>query len=151
MRRIIPIIMMLAVGVLSATFLVGKVAYADCGGVETNLIQCDENEDPVCHILELIVEIMSIGIGILGVIGIVVSGIQYLTAGGNEEKTRKSKRRLFELVIGLALFAALAAVVNWLNPGGLFCGKDSANSGGDSINISGNQPLGPGESWPEGQ
>ena len=40
-------------------------------------------------IIKLIVDILSVLIGIVGVIGIVWVGIQYMTAGGNEEKTRK--------------------------------------------------------------
>lgn len=73
-----------------------------CGGIE--------------GILELVVRVMTIGIGILGVIGITVAGIQYITAGGNEEQTRKAKRRLFEIVIGLAVYVVLYAALYWLVP-----------------------------------
>ena len=59
---------------------------------------------------------MTIGIGILGVIGISVVGIQYLTAGGSEEKTRKAKQRMLEIVIGLAVYAVMYAVLSWLLP-----------------------------------
>ena len=68
------------------------------------------------HILNTVIDIMTIGIGILGVIGISVVGIQYLTAGGSEEKTRKAKRRMFEIVIGLVAYVILYAVVKWLMP-----------------------------------
>lgn len=79
---------------------------------------CDNGKgDSIEHILDLVVDIMTIGIGILGVIGISIVGIQYLTAGGNEEKTRKAKRRLFEIVIGLVAYALIYAVLNWLLPG----------------------------------
>lgn len=117
-------VMMISLG---AVLLIGENTYADCGDVETTIIDCGD-EDPICHILNLVVEIMTIGIGILGVIGIVIAGIQYLTGGGNEEKIRKAKRRLFELVIGVALYVVLTSVIAWLNPGGLFCG--GTNSGG---------------------
>ena len=60
---------------------------------------------------------MTIGVGILGVLGITIVGIQYLTAGGNEEKTRKAKRRLFEIVLGLAVYVAIYAILQWLLPG----------------------------------
>lgn len=79
---------------------------------------CDDGKgDSIKHILDLVVDIMTIGIGILGVVGISIVGIQYLTAGGNEEKTRKAKRRLFEIVIGLVAYALIYAVLNWLLPG----------------------------------
>ena len=65
----------------------------------------------------MVVNIMSVGIGILAVIGISVSGIQYLTAGGNEEKTRKAKRRIFEIIIGIAIYVLIFALLQWLLPG----------------------------------
>ena len=73
----------------------------------------------VYTVLNLVVEILSIGIGILGVIGIMVVGIQYLTAKGNEEQAKKAKRRIFEIILGLAAYAVLFAVIQWLLPGGL--------------------------------
>lgn len=83
----------------------------ECG----NEAEGTKGEGVIC-VLRLVVDIMSIGIGILGVIGISVTGIQYLTAGGNEEKTRKAKRRLFEVVIGLAAYALIYAVLSFLLP-----------------------------------
>ena len=77
---------------------------------------CDNNGDSVIHILKLVVDIMTIGIGILGVIGISITGIQYLTAGGSEEKTRKAKRRMFEIVIGLVAYVLIYAILSWLLP-----------------------------------
>lgn len=136
-NKIILAVMVVVGAVMEGTLGINGSVCAD-SGPSTNIINCPADGNCICHVLDLIVEIMSIGIGILGVIGIVISGIQYMTAGGNEEKTRKSKRRLLELVIGLALFAALATVVSWLNPGGLFCGgSGSGGSGGSSQNGSG--------------
>lgn len=76
----------------------------------------DGNGSSVMHILELVVDIMTIGVGILGVVGISIVGVQYLTAGGNEEKTRKAKRRMFEIIIGLAAYAVLYMALKWLLP-----------------------------------
>ena len=59
---------------------------------------------------------MTIGVGVLGVIGITLVGLQYLTAGGNEEKTRKAKRRMFEIMIGIVAYVILYSVLNWLIP-----------------------------------
>ena len=78
---------------------------------------CDENGNSIFDILKLVVNIMTIGIGILGIIGITVVGVQYLTAGGNEEQTRKAKRRMFEIILGLVIYAAFFAILYWLLPG----------------------------------
>ena len=78
---------------------------------------CDDGSgSSVWSILRLVVEIMSIGVGILGVEGITVVGVQYLTAGGSEEKATKAKRRMYEIVIGLAAYAVLSGVIMWLMP-----------------------------------
>ncbi|MBR3256142.1 hypothetical protein IKG10_00495 [Candidatus Saccharibacteria bacterium] len=79
---------------------------------------CDDgNGSSVIDALRLVVNIMSVGVGILGVVGITIVGIQYLTAGGNEEKTRTAKRRILEIVIGLAVYAVAYAILYWLLPG----------------------------------
>ena len=78
----------------------------DCGGGEG-----------IIAILNFVVNIMTIGIGILAAIGITIVGIQYLTAGSNEEQTRKAKRRLIEIVIGVAAYVVIYALLVWLLPG----------------------------------
>ncbi|MBR2994681.1 hypothetical protein IKF32_02075 [Candidatus Saccharibacteria bacterium] len=92
--------------------------FAESTCVETALFGCvpDENGDSIFRILNYIVDIMTIGIGILGIIGITIVGIQYLTAGGSEEKTRKAKRRMFEIIIGLIAYVVIYALLKWLMP-----------------------------------
>lgn len=78
---------------------------------------CDDGEGSgIKHILELVVEIMTVGVGILATIGLSVAGVQYLTAGGSEEQTRKAKRRIFEIVIGLAAYVLIYAILYFLLP-----------------------------------
>lgn len=77
----------------------------------------DGHGEGVKCIVLLVVNILSVLVGIIGIIGIVVVGIQYLTAGGSEEQTRKAKRRLFEIILGIALYILIAALLNWLIPG----------------------------------
>ena len=77
---------------------------------------CDTDGQSIFALLHLVIEIMTIGVGILGVIGISVTGIQYLTAGGSEEKTRKAKRRMFEIIIGLAIYATFFVIMQWVTP-----------------------------------
>lgn len=94
----------------------------DDGCVSTSIIGngevCDSGDgDSIMNLLILVVDIMTIGVGILGVVGITIVGIQYLTAGGNEERVRKSKRRMLEIVIGLAAYVVAYAVLRFLIPG----------------------------------
>ncbi len=72
----------------------------------------------VFSIVNIIVDILSIGIGVLALIGITTVGVRILTSAGNEEQTRKAKRRMFQIIIGLVLYALLYAGAQWLLPGG---------------------------------
>lgn len=100
---------------------------ATCGGVETAILGCTSGADNGCAIIEIIgvvLDIMTVCIGILAAIGITIVGIQYMTAGDKEEQVRKSKRRMFEIVLGLAAFVLLYALLKWLGiePGLATCG-----------------------------
>ena len=131
MRKVLYGLMTGIMGVmmLSAPLMVvnNSVYAAECDcpdgskGVKTAILSggcsCDDGQGgEVIRILNLVVSILTIGIGILGVVGITVVGIQYLTAGGSEEKTRKAKRRLFEIVIGLVAYVLIYALLSFLIP-----------------------------------
>ena len=109
--------------VLSLSFLsITSVFAADSSNItETIFFGNVEDDGGGCGIftvLSLVIDIISIGIGILAIIGITIAGIQYLTASGKEEQVKKSKTRIFQIVIGLVVYAAMYAGFNWLLPGG---------------------------------
>ena len=95
-QKIVNYIMafVMGVGLVAPAFAAAPV-YADGDGKPKAVILtgCASEEDGsgggIMCVVRLVVDIMSVLITILGVIGIVYMGIQYLTAGGNEEKTRK--------------------------------------------------------------
>ena len=104
------------------------VSAATCGSVETSLIECDEGgTGGINHVLLLVLDIMSIGVGIVGVIGISWAGIQYLTAKGDEGQAKKAKRRIYEIVIGIACYVVVFGVMRWLLPSVSTPGVDSSN------------------------
>ena len=123
-QKILPVIVsvLMGLGLVAPVFSTTPVYAADkpeaailkgCAGEEESK---GGGAGIVC-IVKLVANIMSVVIGIAGVIGIVVVGIQYLTAGGNEEQTRKAKRRLLEIVIGVGVYALAYSLLNWLLPG----------------------------------
>lgn len=122
MKKIImSLVAMVMMGAMLVAVPMPVMADDGCNGTSTVIIgdgcvEDDGNGSGVTYILNLVVDIMTMGVGILGTLGIVVVGVQYLTAGGNEEKTRKAKQRILEIVIGMALFVALAAIIKFLNP-----------------------------------
>ena len=73
-------------------------------------------EGTMNELLKTIVNIFTVIVGAVAVGAIAFAGAQYLTAGGNEEKLRKSKHRIIEIVIGLAIYLLLYAILNYLLP-----------------------------------
>ena len=88
---------------------------------ETALLGNLKDDSSACGVftvLNLVIDIFSIGVGVLAIIGITIVGIKYLTAGGNEEQTRKAKHRMSQIIVGVALYAVLYVGLQWLVPGG---------------------------------
>lgn len=86
-------------------------------------LESDKEGCEVFTILNLILDVLSYGVVIAGALGITVFGVQYLTAKGDEAQVTKAKRRIFEIVIGLAVYAVLWAILNFVLPGGQFSGN----------------------------
>ena len=120
MSKVLRKIFMATIGVLSAFIPLATAmpVFADDCYDGAIIDVCDDGSgSSITHVLCLVVNILSIVIGVVAVIGIVVVGIQYMTAGGNEEQTRKAKRRLFEIIIGIAAYILMYALLTWLLPG----------------------------------
>ncbi|MCY1561193.1 hypothetical protein D9M68_984200 [compost metagenome] len=111
------------------SLVVAPAAFAaECGGVQTSIISCNEKggEDApieqtgVWGILKLVINVMTTGVGILAVGGIVYGSILYTSAGGSSEQTKKAMGIITNVVIGLIAYALMYAITNFLIPGGLF-------------------------------
>lgn len=120
MRKKIVCLIMVCVIVTSCCIGLSQAVFADngCGGVETSILSCGDDDSGVYHILRIVLDIFSIGVGILGVIGITLAGVQLMTAGDDAQKAVKSKRRLAEIAIGLVCYILLFGTISWLFPGG---------------------------------
>lgn len=97
--------------------------------VDTNIIgggQVDVADGQgIYAILRLIVTILTYGLGVAATIGVVIAGVMYLTAKDSPDKVAAAKKRLIEVVLGLVAWAVMAAVLNWLIPGGVNLNSES--------------------------
>ncbi len=115
--------LLISLGLCSALFIGPAVSAASCGGVSTSVIDCgaDDNEGSgIFAILNIILTILTYGVGIAATVGFVVSGIQYATARDDAGQLSRAKNRIIQIIIGLFLYAGMWAVLNFLLPGGLF-------------------------------
>ena len=94
----------------------------DCNGISLGIlrdIDCDEEGGGIWSILNLILEILTVVVGVVAVLGVVVAAIIYTSAGGDEGKTRLAKTMIFNVAIGVVFYVLLFAFLNFLLPGGI--------------------------------
>ncbi len=103
------------------------IAGNDCGGVQTAIIKCPQNngssnveDNGIWGLLLLVLNIMTAGVGILAVGGIVYGAILYTTAEDRADQIKKATDIITNVVIGLVAFALMWAGLNFLIPGGVF-------------------------------
>jgi len=83
---------------------------------------CDEEGkgSGIFYILGLVLNVLTYGVALAATLGIVISGIQYTTAGDNSGQVQKAKNRIVQIVIGLVIYAVFWGLLQFLLPGGLF-------------------------------
>jgi hypothetical protein len=120
--------LVLALGAMTTMTLAPSAVNAKCGSVDTAIINCtqtggpktDAQQSPIWGVLILILNIMTGGIGILGVGGIVYGSILYASARDKSEQTKKAIGVITNVVIGIAAYGLMYVVLNFLIPGGIF-------------------------------
>lgn len=92
----------------------------DCGDAKTVLVKCTgSGENALGDILKQIIIILSIGIGVAAVGGIVYGSMLYTTARDSSSQTEKGMEVIRNVVIGILLYIFMIALINWLVPGGV--------------------------------
>lgn len=101
--------------------------HAACGGVDTSIINCDATGDEtkteetaIWQLLLIVINIMTAGVGILAVGGLVYAAILYTSAHGSADQVKKARTMITNVVVGLILYAAMYSLLNFLVPGGVF-------------------------------
>jgi hypothetical protein len=114
-------------GISLAGLSLAQPVSADCGGAKTSIINCDQKggaktaEDTgIWGLLLLILNIMTAGVGILAVGGIVYGAILYTTSSQNADQTKQAKDIIRNVVIGIVTYAGMYLLLNFLIPGGIF-------------------------------
>lgn len=97
-----------------------------CAGVETSIIKCDAanggdlKDNGVWALLLIAINILTAGIGIAAVGGIVYGAVLYTSAGDKAEQVKKAIGIITNVVIGVLAYVAMYALLQFLIPGGVF-------------------------------
>ena len=125
MKRIKNLI--LSFFLIFAPFLLSlPTAYA-CGGgglnppcqVTQSIYKGDAKNNPIIEWIVFGINILSALIGLGSIIMIIIAGIQYSAAGDNAQSIQSAKKKITNVLIGLAAYISFYAITNWLIPGGL--------------------------------
>lgn len=88
---------------------------------KTSIIPCSNNgQDGIWGILLLVINILTAGIGVAAVGGVVYGSILYTTAAGSMDQTKQAKMIIFNVLIGLVAYALMFSFLNFIIPGGMF-------------------------------
>ncbi len=97
-----------------------------CENLTTNIINCEgTGEDGIegtglWNLLLTAINILSAGIGVAAVGGVVYAAVLYSSAGANADNIKKAKGMFVNIGIGIVAYLLMYSFLNYLIPGGLF-------------------------------
>lgn len=92
----------------------------NCGEAKTNIITCKgSGEDAIASVLIMFLMVLTAIVGVVAVGGIVYAAILYASASDNSGQVSQAKTIIRDVAIGLLLYGFMAAIINWLVPGGI--------------------------------
>jgi hypothetical protein len=95
-------------------------AYTNCGLETTFNWGCKTTDNIIIDTIITIFNWASVGVGLVVIAIIVVGAIQYMTAAGSQERSKKGMEMIRNAVLALILYLVMWAFLNYLVPGGLF-------------------------------
>ncbi len=102
----------------SATTQLAEAEEGECTSLLPNSWCSKDNGDGIFEIIHMVVRILVAGVGVVGTIGIIWCGFIILSARDNEAQVAQAKRRLIDIVIGIAIFGLAGLLVELFLPGG---------------------------------
>lgn len=93
---------------------------SNCDGrTEAGLQDCLE-QSQIVRDIQIVVNFLSAGVGVVVVAMIILGGVQYAMAGDNPQAVSAAKQRITNGLVALLAFLLTFAFLQWLIPGGIF-------------------------------
>jgi hypothetical protein len=86
-----------------------------CQGINANLgTNCTSGGTDLKKVLAAVLRILSVAAGIASVIMIIISGMKYITSGGDSNSVASAKRTLIYALVGLIIVALSQSIVKFV-------------------------------------
>lgn len=102
------------VGAVKCTILPSGI----CDAADTK--STDVKDNAIFQLLNVVLQIMTAGVGVAAVGGVVYAAVLYTSAGDAMDQVKKAKTIITDVVIGLVAYALMYLLLQWLIPGGVF-------------------------------
>ncbi len=117
-----------SVGLLIAVIPNNALAADTSCGTPTAILSCKDvkpgstkiEQTAVWSLLLQVLDILTAGVGVAAVGGVVYGAVLYTSAGGNAEQVKKAREVIRNVVIGILTYALMYAALNFIIPGGVF-------------------------------
>ena len=109
-KRILPLLFIFCIFGLS----ISSLRYVNA--VDTAILPANTD---ISDLLNIVLVILTTGVGIAATVSFVVAGVLYMSAAGSAEQVKKAKNMIFNTVIGLLAYLLMWAFLSWLIPGGV--------------------------------
>lgn len=105
---------------ISMLFVNPSRVFADCAGGDAKDCLKSPEASPIMNTITTVINGLAASVIIFATIMFVVAGIQYTTSNGDPQKVSDAKKKITDIIIGLAAFFFLYGIMQWLIPGGIF-------------------------------
>ena len=114
-------IALLAVSVAAVTLFPHSAFAAECGGAKTEFLSCSDGAGlgAIASMIKLAITILTAIVGIVAVGGLTYAAVLYASARDNQGQVQSAIAIIRNVIIGIAMYGFMVAIINWLVPGGV--------------------------------
>lgn len=113
-----------AVGLLTPVGTVSAEDGLNCAILPSEICEAAKEENletsGVWLILVYVLNILTAGVAVVALAGVVYGSVMYTSSAGNPEQTKKAMGIIQNVVIGILAYAVMYSLLQWLIPGGVF-------------------------------
>lgn len=125
-QKVITLMVVVLASMGANSLMAASTHAAQCGDAKTSIIACTggngktAKENPIWQILLIVLNILSVGVGIAAVGGVAYGAVLYSSAGDNASQTKKAIEVITNVVLGIVAYGLMYLGLNFLIPGGIF-------------------------------